>query len=115
VNDHPLRGGIDEDDRIGGRRLLDDLVADQIEHEAGMQAALRGKRDAGNGAGNVAMDMAEEDVPDIAVAFEQVKQTPRLLEAERIEQLEAEFDRRMMQEDVGLPARRVAKPGIQPG
>ncbi|OWK19238.1 hypothetical protein AJ88_44240 [Mesorhizobium amorphae CCBAU 01583] len=61
------------------------------------------------------MDMAEEDVADIAVALEQFQEARGLFEPERIEQRQAELDRRMVQEDVGLPSRRFAEPGIQPG
>ena len=67
------------------RRLLDHFVADQIEHETRMQAALRRERDACDRAGNVAMDMAEEDVADIAVARQHIEQPLRLFEAERVE------------------------------
>ena len=82
MHDHASRGGVDEHDAVGRWRLLDNLLADEVEHEAGMQATLRGERDAGDGAGNVAMDVAEEDMADIAVARQKVEEALLLFPVE---------------------------------
>jgi hypothetical protein len=59
--------------------------------------------------------MAEENMADIAMARQNIEKTLRLFQPERVKQRQTELDRRMMQEDVGLPSRRIGEPRVEPG
>ncbi len=102
-------------DRVGRWRLLDDRDGtDEIERKPGMETALGGERDTGDGAPNIAVDVPEENVAHISMALEQIQEPLGLFKAELVDLGKAEFDRWVMHEDIGRPPRRFAEPGIEP-
>jgi hypothetical protein len=75
MDDDPLAGAVDEDDRIRRRRLFDgNAEAVEIERKPCMQAALRKEWDSGDRACDIAMNMPEENMAGVSVVPEQAQE-----------------------------------------